>query len=772
MPNDSGTGLPQLEYEFATNPNSEAFIPLAEAYLEKGRFVEAMVVCKKGIKAHPDLPDGRLIMARIYSDQAKHQKAIDELNSLLKLSPQNADAFRLLGKIHLKLGRNDEGVDCLKKTLEANPADDEARDELLKRGIDYQPATAQPEPAPAAAAAPATGEVPLDERPTQREMDPVAGQTGDQIPARQPAAGQPQATVQPPAAGQPQATPAAQPARPRKRIADIYMEIEQNAAEPKRTGIKLTLIISSVLLVALAIYVIYTYYAGKKQEEINAHLEDARIKFKRDTYAGYTDALAHYRAIFKLEKEHREVLARGGFICAVLVGEYSAEGDYLKEGQKYLNEALSLDMNSPMLTTAEALMTVHAGGSSNEAIKTLQEGLKLHSESPQLHSALGLVLLERGELGEAKEHLLAAANHRIAPHDIRSLLGLGQYAMRRSLYREASRAFNQALQSNSDHVRSVLGVVKVSLVRGTEDVYQELADKKLEQFHSKLAESASERSKTQAAFLTAVLEARDRKKRKAALGRIDALLKEHPTNSMFNFMAAREYRRYGERARARGQKRLAKKRIDRAKELISRALRADSTRPDFVLEEAAIYLALEDYEATRARALRVQRMDAESGQSLLLAGDAYKGEKNWDKAKEYYEKAREFDDAEAVSHYKLAQVFLHRPKPDRDQAQAELEIAVSSLAAIGERRLAAKSATMLASIYADKNRPSEFIEIIQRAIKIDPSYAPPHALLSGNLDLSTADGRQAAEQHCTKYLELAPRGEYVDYCRKVLKQVR
>ncbi len=766
MPNDSGTDLPQLEYEFATNPNSEAFIPLAKAYLEKGRFVEAMVVCKKGIKAHPDLPDGRLIMARIYSDQAKHQKAIDELNNLLKLSPQNADAFRLLGKIHLKLGRNDEAVDYLKKTLEADPEDSEARDELLKRGIDYQPATAQPAPA----AAPAADEVPLDERPTQREMDPVSGRTGDQIPARQPAAAQPQAGARPQAAAATQ--PRVQPAKPRKRIADIYMEMEQNEAKPSRTGIKVTLIIGSVLLVALAIYVIYTYYAGKKQEEINAHLEVARNKFKRDTYAGYTDALEQYRAIYKLDKENREVLARGGFICAVLVGEYGAKGDYLSEGQKYLNEALALEMNTPMLTTAEALMTVHAGGSSNEAIKTLQEGLKSHSESPQLHAALGLVLLERGELGEAKEHLIEAANNRIAPHDVRALLGLGQYAMRRSLYREASRAFDQALQSNSDHVRSVLGVVKVSLVRGTEDVYQELAEKRLEQFHSELAETAAESSETEAAFLTAVLEARDRKQRKAALGKIDALLKEHPTNSMFNFVAAREYRRYGEQARARGQKKLAQKRIERAKELIGRALRADSTRPDFVLEEAAIYLALEDYEATRARALRVQRMDAESGQSLLLAGDAYKGEKNWNKAKEYYEKAREFDDAEAISHYKLAQVFLQRPKPDRDQAQAEFEIAVSSLSAIGERRLAAKSASMLAGIYADKNRPNEFIEVIQRAIKIDPSYAPPHALLAGNLDLSTADGRQAAEQHCSKYLELAPRGEYVDYCRKVLKQVR
>ena len=177
MASESGPDLAQLEYEFATNPNSEAFIPLAEAYLQMGRFVEAMVVCKKGIKAHPELPTGRLIMARIYSDQAKHQKAIDELNSLLKLSPQNVDAFKLLGKINLKLGKNDEGIEYLKKTLDANPEDTEARDELLKRGIDYQPVKEEPEPEPLPEI------VTSDERPTQQDLSPVSPTDRGGIPA-------------------------------------------------------------------------------------------------------------------------------------------------------------------------------------------------------------------------------------------------------------------------------------------------------------------------------------------------------------------------------------------------------------------------------------------------------------------------------------------------------------------------------------------------------------------------------------------------------------
>src|SRR4030042_6854097 len=110
MAGDTQFDLAKLETEFENNPKSEAFIPLAQAYLKKGRFVEAMVVCKKGIKANPTLATGRLVMANIYLAQTKHQKAIDELNNLIKTSPEHPDALRLMGTINLKLGKKDEGI--------------------------------------------------------------------------------------------------------------------------------------------------------------------------------------------------------------------------------------------------------------------------------------------------------------------------------------------------------------------------------------------------------------------------------------------------------------------------------------------------------------------------------------------------------------------------------------------------------------------------------------------------------------------------------------
>jgi tetratricopeptide (TPR) repeat protein len=139
MQDDGSIDLWKLECEFATNPKSLAFVKLANAYVDLGRFVEAMVVAKKGIKHHPELAAGRMILTRIYIDQAKHKKAIEELEQLIRSQPSHPDAFRVLGEIHLKLGRREEGIRSLKKTLDLNPTDQPARNTLLRMGIEYPP---------------------------------------------------------------------------------------------------------------------------------------------------------------------------------------------------------------------------------------------------------------------------------------------------------------------------------------------------------------------------------------------------------------------------------------------------------------------------------------------------------------------------------------------------------------------------------------------------------------------------------------------------------
>src|SRR6516225_1374831 len=96
--------LAKLEHAFATNPTSEAYKPLAEAYLAMGRFMEAMVVCKKGVKAHPNAAEPRILLALVYREQGKDRKALEEVLGALPLAPSDKGILRMAAELQLKLG--------------------------------------------------------------------------------------------------------------------------------------------------------------------------------------------------------------------------------------------------------------------------------------------------------------------------------------------------------------------------------------------------------------------------------------------------------------------------------------------------------------------------------------------------------------------------------------------------------------------------------------------------------------------------------------------
>ncbi|WP_242347128.1 tetratricopeptide repeat protein, partial [Anaeromyxobacter terrae] len=146
--------LSALEHAFAADPASDAYRPLTEAYLAMGRYMEAMVVCKKGVKAHPDDPAARVLLARVYADQGKDRKALEELQGVLAAFPTFAAALRMAGGLHLRLGEREAGEATLRRAAEVAPDDPEVRQALEKHGIS---AVARPAAPPAAPSAPRPG---------------------------------------------------------------------------------------------------------------------------------------------------------------------------------------------------------------------------------------------------------------------------------------------------------------------------------------------------------------------------------------------------------------------------------------------------------------------------------------------------------------------------------------------------------------------------------------------------------------------------------------
>lgn len=141
--------LAKLEHAFATDPGSDAYKALAQAYLAMSRYMEAMVVCKKGVKAHPQSAEPRLLLARVYAEQGKDKKALEELTAALQLFPSDKLVLRTLGSLQMRAGEPEAGKASLLKAYQVDPADETTASALREWNI---PVPAAPAPAPVAAA--------------------------------------------------------------------------------------------------------------------------------------------------------------------------------------------------------------------------------------------------------------------------------------------------------------------------------------------------------------------------------------------------------------------------------------------------------------------------------------------------------------------------------------------------------------------------------------------------------------------------------------------
>ncbi|HET7755546.1 MAG TPA: tetratricopeptide repeat protein, partial [Anaeromyxobacteraceae bacterium] len=84
--------LAQLEQAYANAPG-EGWRALAEAYLARGKFMEALVVTKRGARARPEDPAPHLMLARVQGAQRKPDKARAAVAEALKLAPADPEVL-------------------------------------------------------------------------------------------------------------------------------------------------------------------------------------------------------------------------------------------------------------------------------------------------------------------------------------------------------------------------------------------------------------------------------------------------------------------------------------------------------------------------------------------------------------------------------------------------------------------------------------------------------------------------------------------------------
>lgn len=470
--------LAKLEAAFATDPASQAYKPLAEAYLAMGRYMEAMVVCKKGVKAHPTLADPRVLLARVYADQGKDKKALEELQGALQVVPTDKSALRLTAQLQWKGGERETAKGTILKAYEADPADGDTAQVMRELGVDA-PKPVAPPPPPVVQAPP----VLVQQPPTNGAHQPSV-----QVdPAHHQPPPPPRASQQPTRRTQPsQQRPAvrAQPRRPAfepeesisevSEVNEISSELSSIPTGKKRKkkdphGLAKALFFMLIFAVPLAAGAFYGIgqWRAKRNREVKRLIISAQDLLKADTFASYKEAC-------KLAEEALDLDPNSGLAHRILAyaytvrwGEHEHDDNIKRRAEENLREGRdsSERENLSYQYSAESLLEYYSGKTS-EALRQLDDRVKTaeaeNRRSAQLYMTLGLLQMAQGDLERARESYEKAQN--VSPDDPRVYIGLGNLQRRRGNTASALGHFNSALRyTKNSHPDALLGTALLIL---------------------------------------------------------------------------------------------------------------------------------------------------------------------------------------------------------------------------------------------------------------------------------------------------------------------
>ncbi len=340
-----------LEIEFAKNPTLDACIPLCHAYLSQERFMEAMVVCKKGMKSAPGDPRGRSTLAQVYVAQGKMPKARQELTKLLEENPGYPRGLELMGRVLIEQGDKPGAIQHLQTALQADPSLEEAPAMLQQLGAPL-PSAAPPPP-------PALGSAPAAAPPMQRmessgpppastsELD-VAGTWAD--PAGDKKLEHVNDFFAPDTLGFANAGSHIETAGPGRLTILGFV--------PKSTGsIKTTMIALLVLFVVVGGFIGYQVWNSRIVRQKNAIFGEVKDAIRDDIYYRYKEAMTQIEAIKELDSSDRLALGAEAYIWSVLALDHGEAGA-LEKAKAVLpaaREAAS-DQENKYLVAASAMV--------------------------------------------------------------------------------------------------------------------------------------------------------------------------------------------------------------------------------------------------------------------------------------------------------------------------------------------------------------------------------------------------------------------------------
>jgi len=400
--------LAQLEHAFATDPTSDAYKPLAEAYLSMGRFMEAMVVCKKGVKAHPEAVSARVLLAKVYAEQGKDKKALEELQGALAVAPNDLAALRMAGGLMCKTGDVAGGTERIKKALAADPKDPETIELCKKHGVEL-PA---PPPPPVVAAPP-----PSRAPSAQSGVGAVAG-PGMQAPMQQSGTPQPgfanaQQFQQRPARPRPPPRPAGPPIS-YEELASKYEREDSVITRRKNSPLGVIITVGVILASALALggYAYYRHVVQIRDGKIAKLIDGMKGELSHDSFASYKKACEYGKQIVSdLDPSLFSAHAYLAYAYAIRWGEHGE--DVQESAKEHLAKAKAANQDHSHIAAAEAYIRFFGGdakGAEDDLEKIVEDATAKGKQSALLLGVLGILEMRDGDLEKAYKNLKAANN--------------------------------------------------------------------------------------------------------------------------------------------------------------------------------------------------------------------------------------------------------------------------------------------------------------------------------------------------------------------------
>lgn len=112
-----------LTTRLAEEPESLAFLELAEALRRRGQLDAAAKVARGGVSRYPALADAHDLLARVLSDQGELAGAFDAWADALRLDPMRTGALKGIAFLYFRAGDTASAIEHLQRAAEVDPDD-------------------------------------------------------------------------------------------------------------------------------------------------------------------------------------------------------------------------------------------------------------------------------------------------------------------------------------------------------------------------------------------------------------------------------------------------------------------------------------------------------------------------------------------------------------------------------------------------------------------------------------------------------------------------